>query len=101
MRAITWLQTVPFETADAHVITATPVLQYASLNLMGLASNGMADELGCKNCIHSKNDHKLVLGRHGGGDFLPGTSMPSGKLDSKILCTKCPCKGYESKEDSE
>ena len=59
----------------------------------------MTNELGCKNCINSKNDHKLALGRHGGGDFLPGTSMPSGKLDSKIICTKCSCKGYEPKED--
>lgn len=61
----------------------------------------MINESGCKNCIHSKNDHKLVLGRHGGGDFLPGTSMPTGKLDSKIVCTKCSCKEYKSKEDSE
>ena len=61
----------------------------------------MTTELNCKNCIHSKNDHKLVLGWHGGGDFLPGTSMPSGKLDSKIICTKCTCIGYEPKEDSE
>ena len=58
----------------------------------------MTTELDCKNCLHAKHDHKLVLGRHGGGDFLPGTSMPSGKLDSKIICTKCSCEEYESKE---
>ena len=57
--------------------------------------------LDCKNCLHAKHDHKLVLGRHGGGDFLPGTSMPSGKLDSRIICTKCSCKEYEPKEDLE
>ena len=49
----------------------------------------MTKESDCKNCLHTKHDHKLVLGRHGDGDFLPGTSMPSGKLDSKIICTKC------------
>ena len=42
-----------------------------------------------------------MLGRHGDGDFLPGTSMPSGKLDSKIICTKCTCEEYEPKEDLE
>ena len=52
----------------------------------------------CKNCTHSKKDHKLVLGRTGGGDFLPGTSMPSGKLQSKIMCTKCSCKDYSPTE---
>ncbi|AJM91783.1 hypothetical protein C6989_03390 [Nitrosopumilus sp. b2] len=52
----------------------------------------------CKNCPHSKEDHKLALGRIGTGDFLPGTSMPSGKLQSKILCTKCSCKNYVPKE---
>ena len=55
----------------------------------------------CKNCTHLKEDHQLVLGRSGGGDFLPGTSMPSGKLQSKIMCTKCSCKDYAPKEDSE
>ena len=56
---------------------------------------------GCKNCTHSKEDHHLVLGRSGGGDFLPGTSMPSGKLESIIVCTKCSCKDYVPKENSE
>ena len=42
----------------------------------------MSDD--CKNCLHSKEDHHLVLGRSGGGDFLAGTSMPSGKLKSNI-----------------
>jgi hypothetical protein len=55
----------------------------------------------CKNCLHPKEDHHLVLGRTGGGDFLPGTSMPSGKLESSIECTKCPCKEYVPKVDSE
>ena len=54
----------------------------------------------CKNCTHSKQDHQLVLGRTGGGDFLPGTSMPSGKLQSKIICTKCTCNNYVPKSDS-
>ncbi len=54
----------------------------------------------CNNCDHSKQDHKLVLGRSGGGDFLPGTSMPSGKLQSKIMCTKCDCNDYSPKGDS-
>ena len=54
----------------------------------------------CKNCPHSKQDHQLVLGRSGGGDFLPGTSMPSGKLQSKIICTKCTCSDYIPKEES-
>ncbi|WP_160289374.1 hypothetical protein [Nitrosopumilus adriaticus] len=53
----------------------------------------------CKNCLHSKEDHHLALGRIGTGDFLPGTSMPSGKLQSKIVCTKCSCKNYVPKED--
>ena len=53
----------------------------------------------CKNCTHSKQDHQLVLGRSGGGDFLPGTSMPSGKLQSKIMCTRCSCKDYVPKDD--
>ena len=55
----------------------------------------------CKNCTHSKQDHHLVLSRSGGGDFLPGTSMPSGKLQSKIMCTRCSCKGYVPKDDSD
>ena len=42
-----------------------------------------------------------MLGRSGSGDFLPGTSMPDGKLQSNIVCTKCQCKDYDSKEDSE
>ena len=54
----------------------------------------------CKNCAHPKQDHQLVLGRTGGGDFLPGTSMPSGKLQSEIICTKCTCKDYVPKSDS-
>ena len=37
----------------------------------------------CKNCQHSKKDHQLALGRIGSGDFLPGTSMPSGKWNQK------------------
>ena len=52
----------------------------------------------CGNCSHTKEDHKLVLGRIGTGDFLPGTSMPSGKLQSKISCTKCSCKNYVPKK---
>ena len=56
----------------------------------------MSDD--CKNCLHSKEDHQLELGRIGAGDFLPGTSMPSGKLQSKILCTKCSCKNYVPKD---
>lgn len=52
----------------------------------------------CKNCTHSKQDHQLVLDRFGGGDFLPGTNMPSGKLESKIMCTKCSCKDYAPQE---
>ena len=55
----------------------------------------------CANCTHSKGDHHLVLGRSGGGDFLPGTSMPSGKLESSICCTKCTCSNYTPFEDSE
>ena len=55
----------------------------------------------CTNCPHSKEDHRLVLGRSGGGDFLPGTSMPSGKLQSRISCTKCSCTNYATVEDSE
>ena len=55
----------------------------------------------CKNCTHSKEDHRLELGRSGGGDFLPGTSMPSGKLQSKIVCTKCNCDDYGPKDDSD
>jgi len=55
----------------------------------------------CKNCLHSKEDHHLVLGRSGDDDFLPGTSMSDGKLKSNIVCTKCPCKDYDPKEDSE
>lgn len=54
----------------------------------------------CKNCTHSNQEHQLVLGRSGGGDFLPGTSMPSGKLQSKIMCTKCSCKDYAPKDES-
>lgn len=46
----------------------------------------------CKNCSHSKEDHQLSLGRSGDGDFLAGTSMPSGKLESNIVCSKCTCK---------
>ena len=55
----------------------------------------------CKNCTHPKQDHQLVLGRSGGGDFLPGTSMPSGKLQSKIMCTICSCRDYAPKDDSD
>ena len=55
----------------------------------------------CINCTHSKDDHRLVLGRSGGGDFLAGTSMPSGKLESNISCTKCTCSDYASVVDSE
>ena len=63
----------------------------------------MTHSTDCTNCMHSKDDHHLVLGRSGGGDFLPGTSMPSGKLESSISCTKCTCNSYapvgESKEE--
>ncbi|QMU53434.1 MAG: hypothetical protein GKS07_08050 [Nitrosopumilus sp.] len=52
-------------------------------------------------CIHSKDDHQLVLGRTGNGDFLAGTSMPSGKLESTISCTKCTCSNYAPVGDSE
>ena len=61
----------------------------------------MASSNDCKNCLHSKEDHHLVLGRSGGGDFLAGTSMPSGKLKSSISCTKCTCNNYAPIEDSE
>ena len=61
----------------------------------------MTNESYCKNCTHSKEDHHLVLDRSGGGDFLPGTSMPSGKLESNIVCTKCSCNNYVPKEHSE
>ena len=53
----------------------------------------------CTNCTHSKEDHHLVLDRSGGGDFLAGTSMPSGKLKSNIPCTKCTCNNYASVVD--
>jgi len=36
----------------------------------------------------------------GDGDFLAGTSMPSGKLESNIVCSKCSCKDYVPKIDS-
>jgi hypothetical protein len=55
----------------------------------------------CTNCTHSKGDHQLVLGRTGGGDFLAGTSMPSGKLESNISCTKCTCSNYAPVGDSQ
>ena len=45
----------------------------------------MTNELQCNNCTHSKEDHHLVLDRSGGGDFLPGTSMPSGKLNQILF----------------
>ena len=54
----------------------------------------------CKNCSHSKKDHQLLLERSGDGDFLPGTSMPSGELKSNIVCSKCSCKDYVPKADS-
>ena len=66
-----------------------------------ILNSEMTSKNDCKNCLHSKEDHHLVLGRSGGGDFLPGTSMPSGKLQSIIACTKCSCKDYDPKEDSE
>lgn len=52
----------------------------------------------CKNCTHPKQDHQLALGRSGGGDFLSGTLMPSGNLQSKIMCTKCSCKDHAQKK---
>lgn len=60
----------------------------------------MVSEDNCKNCLHSKEDHHLLLDRSGDGDFLAGTSMPSGKLESNIVCSKCSCKNYISKSDS-
>ncbi|MCH9657602.1 hypothetical protein K0U27_02720 [archaeon] len=54
----------------------------------------MTYDTDCSNCTHLKNDHRLMLGRSGGGDFLPGTSMPSGNLESSICCTKCTCCDY-------
>ncbi len=54
----------------------------------------------CKNCSHSKEDHQLLLDRHGDGDFLAGTSMPSGKLKSNIVCSECSCKDYVPNSDS-
>ena len=54
----------------------------------------------CKNCSHSKDEHQLLLDRSGDGDFLAGTSMPSGKLESNIVCSKCSCKDYVPKEES-
>ena len=55
----------------------------------------------CTTCKHPKQDHQLVLGRSGGGDFLAGTSMPSGKLQSRISCTRCDCSNYVPVGDSE
>ena len=60
----------------------------------------MTSNTDCTNCTHSKEDHHLVLGRSGGGDFLAGTSMPSGKLKSNITCTKCICNNYAPIGDS-
>ena len=57
----------------------------------------MTTDDNCKNCSHSKEDHQLSLGRSGDGDFLAGTSMPSGKLESNIVCSKCSCKDYVPK----
>lgn len=60
----------------------------------------MASDDNCKNCSHSKEDHQLILDRTGEGDFLAGTSMPSGELKSNIVCSKCSCKDYIPKTDS-
>jgi len=65
-----------------------------------MTNNDITSSTDCTNCTHSKEDHHLVLGRSGGGDFLPGTSMPSGKLESSIACTKCTCNNYATVEDS-
>lgn len=53
----------------------------------------------CKICSHSKEEHQLMLCRTGEGDFLAGTSMPSGELKSNIVCRKCSCKDYVPKTD--
>lgn len=60
----------------------------------------MTSENNCENCSHSKEEHQLMLGHTGEGDFLAGTSMPSGKLKSNIVCSKCSCKDYVPKIDS-
>ncbi|MBI1664002.1 MAG: hypothetical protein IS860_11090 [Nitrosopumilus sp.] len=60
----------------------------------------MASDDNCKNCSHSKEDHRLLLDRSRDGDFLPGTSMHSGKLESNIVCNKWSCKDYAPKADS-
>ena len=66
-----------------------------------MTGDDMTYSTDCTNCTHSKDDHHLVLGRSGSGDFLAGTSMPSGKLESSITCTKCTCNNYVSVGDSE
>ena len=66
-----------------------------------MTDNDMTSNTDCTNCTHSKEDHHLVLGRSGSGDFLAGTSMPSGKLKSNISCTKCPCNNYVPVIDSD
>ena len=65
-----------------------------------MTDDDMTSNTDCTNCTHSKEDHHLVLGRSEGGDFLAGTSMPSGKLKSSITCTKCFCNNYAPVIDS-
>ena len=66
-----------------------------------MTDDDMTSSTDCTNCTHSKDDHHLVFGRSGGGDFLAGTSMPSGKLESNISCTKCTCNNYAPVVDSD
>ena len=61
----------------------------------------MTNELTCKNCNHSKEHHKLVLDYPDGEKVYPETITPFAPIASKIICTKCSCEEYESKEDVE
>ena len=48
----------------------------------------------CKNCTHSKKDHKLIVEYPGGPKVLPGTIMYDTYIESQIKCTQCTCLKY-------
>ena len=48
----------------------------------------------CKNCTHSKEDHKLIVDYPDGPKVYPETITPFAPIESKIVCTICTCQKY-------